>query len=228
MEEENKQEKKSKLKKWCEKFSFWCSNIFKDYKEKKRNEKIKIWLVYLIPIVISSCALSQTNKANKIANKANEFAEAANRNAEEANIIAREANEEAQRSNHLAIDAVNINILSEKITKIQDVYAKNNGQNISSEDKEVLTNIFNSVESLMDINYHDSSPKFVLVKEKSELLKTLIYSYLYKLVPELKPVVAMGDENGAELPITGTLPDLESAFLDYRNTFLNYLLHDNN
>ena len=221
MEEDNKQEKKSKFKKWCEKFFLGCRDTFKNYKEKTINEKIKIWLVYFIPIAISSCALSQTNKANEIA-------EAANRNAEEANIIAREANEEAQRSNHLAIDAVNINILSEKITKIQDIYAKNNRQNISSEDKEVLTNIFNSVESLMDINYHNSSPKFVLVKEKSELLKTLIYSYLYQLVPELKPVVAMGDENGAELPITGTLPDLESAFLDYRNTFLNYLLHDNN
>ena len=221
MEEENKQEKKNKFKKWCEKITLWFSNLFQNYKEKTRNEKIKIWLVYLLPIVISLCALSQTNKANEIA-------KIANRNAEEADIIAREANKEAQRSNHLAIDAVNINILSEKITKIQDIYAKNNGQNISSEDKEVLTNIFNSVESLMDINYHNSSPKFVLVKEKSELLKTLIYSYLYKLVPELKPVVAMGDGNGAELPITGTLPDLESAFLDYRNTFLNYLLHDNN
>ena len=116
----------------------------------------------------------------------------------------------------------NINILREMVTKIQDIYAKNNGKNISSEDKEVLTNIFNRVELLVSNNF-SSSQDFTLVKEKGEHLKEVIYLYLYQMNPDLKREVAIGGEDRAELPNTGTLPDLEAAFLAYKHVFMDYL-----
>lgn len=160
----------------------------------------------IIAILISILALFQTFETNK---------------------IAKNANTEAKRAYSVSYETQNIIALSEIITKIQDIYAKNNGENISSEDKEVLTNISNRVELLLRNNF-SSSQDFTLVKEKEEHLKDVIYLYLYKMNPDLKTAVARGGEHGPELPITGTLPDLESAFLEYKEAFMDYLLNSNN
>lgn len=176
----------------------WKVNKFK-----RKNLKEKS--LSIIAILISIIALVQTCEANK---------------------IAEDANTEAKRAYSVSYETQNIIALSEIITKIQDIYAKNNGKNISSEDKEVLTNIFNRVELLVSNNF-SSSQDFTLVKEKGEHLKEVIYLYLYKMNPDRKPAVAMGEEDRAELPNTGILPDLESAFLDYKRAFLDYLSKHN-
>lgn len=155
----------------------------------------------IIAILISIIALFQTCEANK---------------------IAKDANTEAKRAYSVSYETQNIIALSEIITKIQVIYAKNNGKNISSEDKEVLTNIFNRVELLVSNNF-SSSQDFTLVKEKGEHLKEVIYLYLYQMNPDFKREVAIGGEDRAELPNTGTLPELEAAFLAYKHVFMDYL-----
>lgn len=159
----------------------------------------------IITILISLFALVQTCEANK---------------------IAKNANTEAKRAYSVSYETQNIIELREIITKIQDIYAKNNGKNVSSEDKEVLTNISNRVELLVSNNF-SSSQDFTLVKEKGEHLKEVIYLYLYKMNPDPKPAVTMGGEDRANLPNTGTLPELESAFLDYHRAFMDFLLKYN-
>ena len=131
------------------------------------------------------------------------------------------AREDAKKAFYITHEMGNINTLREMVTKIQDIYAKNNGQNIALEDKDELTTIFNSVELIIDNNNYDS--KFVSVKEKGEILKCLIYRYLKQMLPDPKPAVATGGEDRAELPTTGTLPDLESAFSEYKRAFMDYL-----
>ena len=130
------------------------------------------------------------------------------------------AREDAKKAFYITHEMGNINTLREMVTKIQDIYAKDNGQNISSEDKDELTTIFNSVELIIDNNY---DPEFVSVKEKGEILKCLIYRYLNQMLPDPKLAVTTGGEDRAELPITGTLPDLESAFSDYKRALMDYL-----
>lgn len=178
----------------------WIINKFKGNNLKEKSLSI-------IAILISIIALVQTCEANKIAEDANKI---------------------AKRAYFGSYESQNIITLREIITKIQDIYSENNGQNISTEDKQTLKTISNSVETILNINYHDSSPKFVLVKEKAETLKKMILHYLYRMAPELEPAVAIDKAAGGELPNTGALPNLELAFLDYKNILMDYLSNDNN
>lgn len=185
----------------------------KEYKEKKEktNNNHFQWINVILAIIGVIATLITVYigiKSNEIAEKTNE--------------IAKKSNEDEKKDKNLAHGMEIITRIEDIVTKIQDIYAKSNAKNISTEDKQTLKTIFNSIELIVDNNY-SSSHDFDSVKEKGKDFKEVIYRYVYQMVPDLKREVAIGGEDRAELPNTGTLPDLEAAFLAYKHVFMDYL-----